>query len=153
MTKTSLISTLSTAFLVAASLLVSGCESMSEEEFQQRTEDPGYNTVIFTDYSLNRNFKGGLTGPDKVVRLSSAGHGIERTDTGTSQVWLELRNHTDHNYMVEARTRFYSESGMPVDAKPVWQRVSVPANANAIYREKSVSHQRLQYRVEVRQAR
>ncbi len=146
--------TLVVSALLVAGLLTAGCQSgMSKEEFQQRTEETGYNTVTFTDYTLNRRFKDGLTGPDNVIRLSTTGHGIERTATGTSQVWVELRNHTDHNYMVEARTSFYTESGMPVDAKPVWQRVSVPANTRAVYREKSVSHHRLQYRVEVRQAR
>ena len=66
---------------------------------------------------------------------------------------MELRNHTDFNYMVEARTSFYSQSGRPLDARPVWRRISVPANARAVYEEKSVSTDRLQYRVEVRQAR
>lgn len=146
--------TLIVSALLAAGLVVTGCQSsMSKEEFQQRTEDTGYNTVIFTDYDLNRRFKDGLTGPDNVVRLSTTGHGIERTDTGTSQVWVELRNHTDFNYMVEARTSFYSQSGRPLDARPVWRRISVPANARAVYEEKSVSTDRLQYRVEVRQAR
>lgn len=142
------------AAVAVGAVLISGCQSpMSKEELQQRTEEIGYNTVIFTDYELSRNFKDGLTGPDRAIRLSSAAHGIEHTDTGTSQVWAELRNHTDHNYMVEARTQFYTESGMPTDAKPVWQRISVPANARAIYREKSTGTQRLQYRIEVRQAR
>lgn len=142
------------AALAAGAMLIGGCQStMSKKELQQRTEEIGFNTVVFIDYKLNRNFKDGLAGPNKVIRLSSAGHGIARTDTGTSQVWLELRNHTDHNYMVEARTRFYTESGMPTDAEPVWQRLPVPANGNAVYREKSIGSERLQYRIEVRQAR
>ena len=146
--------TLIVSALLAAGLVVTGCQSsMSKEEFQQRTEDTGYNTVIFTDYDLNRRFKDGLTGPDNVMRLSTTGHGIERTDTGTSQVWVELRNHTDYDYQVEARTRFYTEGDMPTDADPVWRRLTVPANGNAVYREKSVGTERLQYRVEVRQAR
>ncbi|GGJ79378.1 hypothetical protein GCM10007426_05670 [Alloalcanivorax dieselolei] len=135
--------------------LMGGCQSpgMSKKELSQRLEEPGFNTVVFADYDLNRNFSEGLFGPDKVLRLSSAGHGIGHTDTGTSEVWLELRNHTDHNYVVEARTRFFSQQGIPVDAKPVWQRLPVPANSSAVYREKSVGTERLQYRIEVRQAR
>ncbi|MBF5056791.1 hypothetical protein Y5W_02085 [Alcanivorax sp. 521-1] len=141
------------ALLVGAAL-VAGCQSgMSKKEYQQRTEQHGYNTVLFTDYDLNRNFKDGLVGPNKVIRLTSTGHGIQRTDTGTSQVWVELRNHTDYDYQVEARTRFYTEGGMPTDADPVWRRLTVPANGNAVYREKSVGTERLQYRVEVRQTR
>ncbi|MAY10574.1 MAG: hypothetical protein CL549_08810 [Alcanivorax sp.] len=141
------------ALLVGAAL-VAGCQSgMSKKEYQQRTEARGYNTVLFTDYDLNRNFKDGLVGPNKVMRLTSTGHGIQRTDTGTSQVWMELRNHTDYDYQVEARTRFYTEGGMPTDADPVWRRLTVPANGNAVYREKSVGTEQLQYRVEVRQTR
>lgn len=137
-----------------ALVALTGCQSgMSGEERQQRTEEIRYNSIVFTDYDLNRNFSEGLFGPDNVIRLTAEGHGIGRTETGTSQVWVTLRNHTDYNYTVEARTHFYTESGMPVDANAVWQRVSVPANSLATYREKSVSTNRLQYRVEVRQAK
>ncbi len=140
--------------LLMGVVLVAGCQpGMSKKEYQQRTEDHGYNTVLFTDYDLNRNFKDGLIGPNKVIRLTSTGHGIQRTDTGTSQVWVELRNHTDYDYRVEARTRFYTEGGMPTDAEPVWRRLTVPANGNAVYREKSVGTERLQAVVEGRQPR
>lgn len=144
---------LSPAALFAA-LILAGCQpTMTPQEHEQRTAEVEYNTVVFTDYDLNREFSRGLRGPDKVIRLTAENHGIERTDTGTSQVWVTLRNHTDYNYTVEARTHFYSQGGMPTDAKPVWQRVSVPANSLATYREKSVSTKELQYRVEVRQAK
>lgn len=144
--------------IMPAVFIMSGCGTssvgtMSEKEFEQRTEKVEYNTVIFTDYKLNRQFSDGLVGPDNVIRISAKKHGIGRTDTGISQVWAVLRNHTDYNYMVEARTHFFDKNGMPVDAKPVWKRVSVPANSLARYKEKSVSNKRLQYRVEVRQAK
>jgi uncharacterized protein YceK len=141
--------------LMTAGLVLAGCQSatMSKEEHKQRTAKTEYNTVVFTDYDLNREFSGGLAGPDNVIRISVENHGITRTDTGTSQVWAVFRNHTDYNYMLEARTSFFAESGMPVDAEPVWQRVSVPANGTATYKEKSVTTDRLKYRVEVRQAK
>ena len=94
--------TLIVSALLAAGLVVTGCQSsMSKEEFQQRTEEIGYNTVIFTDYDLNRRFKDGLTGPDNVMRLSTTGHGIERTDTGTSQVWVRETLATGQDVILE----------------------------------------------------
>lgn len=146
--------TLLAALLTVSTMAVTGCQNTgADKEHAQRTAELEYNTVVFTDYSLNRNFSRGLAGPDKVIRLTAEKHGIRRTDTGTSQVWVMLRNHTDHPYMVEARTSFFDQSGMPMDAKPVWKRVSVPANSVATYKEKSVSTEKLQYRVEVRQAK
>lgn len=141
--------------LLTAGLALAGCQSatMSKEELSQRTEEQLYNTVVFTDYGLNRKFSRGLLGPDDVIRITVKDHGITRTDTGTSRIWAVFRNHTDHNYMLEARTSFFAESGMPVDADPVWQRVSVPANGTATYKEKSITTDRLKYRVEVRQAK
>jgi hypothetical protein len=140
--------------VLAAFVGTAGCATqMSQDERAQRTKELEYNTVVFTDYDLNRNFSEDLMGPDKVIRISAGKHGIRRTATGTSEVWAVLRNHTDHDYVVEARTRFYAEGGMPVDADPVWKRVIVPANAVATYREKSVSTDKLQYRVEVRQTK
>lgn len=141
--------------LVVASLAVfiSACQNGPTQEHLQRTEEIGYNTVVFADYDLNRNFAGTLIGADKVIRLSVEKHGVSRTDTGTSEVWAILRNHTDYPYMVEARTTFYNQDGMPMDANPVWKRVSVPANALATYKEKSITTEQLQYRVEVRQAK
>lgn len=140
--------------VLAAFVSVAGCASqMSQDEYKQRTKKLEYNTVVFTDYELNRNFSEHLMGPDEVIRITAEKHGIRPTPTGTSEVWAVLRNHTDHDYAVEARTRFFADGGMPVDADPVWKRVMVPANAVATYKEKSTTTEKLQYRVEVRQAK
>ena len=134
---------------------LAGCASTSvsppSAEFEQRTEELGFNTVVFTDYSLNRRFESGLRGERNVIRITAERFGVERTETGTSEVWVMLRNHTDHHYVVEARTSFFTPGGAPTDAQPVWQRVYLPANAVTTYREKSVSTRPLQYRVEVRE--
>jgi len=143
-----------TGTLLAFAMVVVGCNAstMHKEEHEQRTEAVEFNTVVYTDYDLNRRVSRGLMGPGEVIRITTHDQGVARTETGNSEVWVVLRNHTDHNYVVEARTQFFAQSGMPTDASPVWQRVMVPANSLATYREKSISNEPLQYRVEVRQA-
>lgn len=140
-----------TATLLATLLVVLGCSASLMSKDEQRTEAVEFNTVVYTDYDLNRRVNRGLMGPGEVVRITTHDQGIARTATGNSEVWVVLRNHTDHNYVVEARTQFFAQSGMPTDATPVWQRVMVPANSLATYKEKSISNEPLQYRVEVRQ--
>jgi hypothetical protein len=138
--------------VLAGALITTGCPKISAEH-QQRTAPISYNSVTFTDYDLNRNFRYGIKGPDDVLRLSVNKHGIRRTESDTSQVFVVLRNHTDYNYMAEARTQFFDQSEIPVDLKPAWQRVVVPANSTAVYLEKSATTVALKYRVEVRQAK
>ncbi|MDX1803176.1 MAG: hypothetical protein R3292_03790 [Alcanivorax sp.] len=140
------------AGLIAGVLLV-GCQTSSKLEYKQRTAPTTYNSVTFTDYDLNRNFRGALFGPNKVVRISADKHGIRRTAANTSEVFVVLRNHTDYNSILEARTQFYDQSDVPTDVAPRWQRVVVPANSTSVYRERSTTTAPLKYRVEVRQAK
>ena len=78
-------------------------------------------------------------------------HGQRPTATGTTEVYVVLRNHTDYDYRIEARTQFFDQDGVPTDVKPTWQRSTIPANSIATYRELSTTTQPLQYRVEVRE--
>ena len=133
-----------------AALLLAGCETM---EHKQRTAPTTYNSVTFTDYDLNRHFDYGLPGAHKVFRITAEKHGIRRTPANTSEVFVVLRNHTDYNSILEARTQFYDQSDIPTDVAPRWQRVVVPANATSVYREQSTTTAALKYRVEVRQAK
>tara|TARA_B100000676_G_scaffold143954_2_gene142449 strand:+ start:3004 stop:3450 length:447 start_codon:yes stop_codon:yes gene_type:complete len=142
--------------LVAALLtgtMLTGCQQSSKLEHEQRTAPTTYNSVTFTDYDLNRNFSDGLPGPHKVFRITADKHGIRRTPANTSEVFVVLRNHTDHNNILEARTQFYDQSEIPTDVAPRWQRVVVPANSTSVYLEKSTTTAPLKYRVEVRQAK
>ena len=109
--------------------------------------------MTFTDYDLNRNFSGGIPGPHKVFRFTAEKHGIRRTPANTSEVFVVLRNHTDYNGILEARTQFFDQSEIPTDVEPRWQRVVVPANSTSVYLEKSTTTAQLKYRVEVRQAK
>ncbi|MFD1381724.1 putative periplasmic lipoprotein [Fodinicurvata halophila] len=64
-----------------------------------------------------------------------------------------IRNHTDADYTLEARTHFVDRDGVPTDADAVWKRFTASANGLTAYREYSTSDQPLQYRVEVREVR
>lgn len=141
---------------LASMLLLLGCTTTSHpysksEQVVQRTADLKPNSVVFTDYRLNRTTLNRLTGMNTdVVRISVENQGIDRTPTGTSQVWVVLRNHTDYPQQLEARTHFFTTSGRPVDARPAWKRIHIPANAVTTYEELSVSTGELNYRVEVK---
>lgn len=141
------------ALTAAAGLLMAGCTSMpsSSTKLTERTAPLEYNTVVFTDYDLSRTWKEGIRGSGETYRLSVENHGRRRTETGTTEVYAMLRNHTDYDYRIEARTQFFDQDGVPVDAKPIWQRSTIPANSVSAYKTLSTGTQPLQYRVEVRE--
>lgn len=141
------------AMTAATTLLVAGCTSMpsSSTKLEGRTAPVEYNTVVFTDYDLSRSWSEGIMGSGETYRLSVENHGRRRTETGTTEVYAVLRNHTDYDYRIEARTQFFDQDGVPVDAKPTWQRSTIPANSVSAYKTLSTSTQPLKYRVEVRE--
>ncbi|KEF33077.1 MAG: hypothetical protein EP339_06705 [Gammaproteobacteria bacterium] len=142
--------------LMAAALgvsLLSGCayKSSSSTELTERTAPITMNSVVFSDYKLSRSWTEGIFGADKRYVMSVVKHGQRQSPTGTSEVYAVLRNHTDYDYRIEARTQFFDQDGVPTDVKPTWQRMTVPANGLSTYRELSTTTQPLQYRVEVRE--
>lgn len=141
------------ALTAAAGLLTAGCTAMpsSSTKLTERTAPLAYNTVVFTDYDLSRTWEEGIRGSGETYRLSVENHGRRRTETGTTEVYAVLRNHTDYDYRIEARTQFFDQDGVPVDAKPTWQRSTIPANSVSAYQALSTGTQPLQYRVEVRE--
>lgn len=141
-----------TAVGLALSLLA-GCSYLPSDstKLTGRTAPITMNSVVFTDYDLNRTWNRGIFGDGERYRLSVVQHGQRPTTTGTTEVYCVLRNHTDYDYQIEARVQFFDQDGVPTDAKPIWQRTTVPANSISTYRELSTSTQPLQYRVEVRE--
>lgn len=142
------------ALTAAAGLLVAGCTTSMPSDstkLTERTAPLAYNTVVFTDYDLSRTWEEGIRGSGETYRLSVENHGRRRTETGTTEVYAVLRNHTDYDYQIEARTQFFDQDGVPVDAKPTWQRSTIPANSISAYKTLSTGTQPLQYRVEVRE--
>lgn len=143
--------------IFAGTLLLAGCVTTGQpytksETVAQRTAELEFNRVVFVDYNLNRTSVNRLTGAEtNIARVSVENQGIERTATGTSQVWVVLRNHTDYPQQLEARTQFFSASGRPTDAAPAWQRIHLPANSVATYEELSVTTGDLHYLVEIKE--
>lgn len=133
--------------------LMTGCayKPADSTELTERTAPVTMNSVVFTDYSLKRTWTGGFFSDGERYRLSVVQHGQRPTATGTTEVFTVLRNHTDYDYQIEARTQFFDQDGVPTDVKPTWQRTTVPANSLSTYRELSATTQPLQYRVEVRE--
>ncbi|KAE8544221.1 MULTISPECIES: YcfL family protein [Marinobacter] len=144
-------------FALAISMtLLSGCsthKASDSTDLSGRTEPVSMNSVVFTDYDLNRRWSRGFgyLEDGERYRLSLVQHGQRPTSAGTTEVYVVLRNHTDFDYQVEARTQFFDRDGVPADVRPIWQRLTVPANSLETYRELSTSTQPLQYRVEIRE--
>lgn len=144
-------------YAVAMSLsLLAGCATQKtpdSTDLDDRTAPIAMNSVVFTDHELNRTWKRGFgyLEDGKQYRLSLVQQGQRPTSTGTTEVYVVLRNHTDFDYQIEARTQFFDQDGVPVDVKPVWKRFTVPANSLETYRELSTLTQPVQYRVEVRE--
>ncbi len=80
-------------------------------------------------------------------------HGTRRSATNTLEVFVLLRNRTSHNLMIEGRIQFYDENEFPIEGPTTWQRVSIPQNGVAVYKEFSTSFKIGFYYVEIREAR
>lgn len=139
--------------VAAAGLIVTGCNTLSSDstDIAERTAPLEYNTVVFTDYNLSRTWDDGIRDAGRVYRLSVENHGQRPTETGTTEVFAVLRNHTDFDYQIEVRTQFFDDYGVPVDARPTWQRSTIPANSVSAYKTLSTTTQPLKYRIEVRE--
>jgi hypothetical protein len=76
-----------------------------------------------------------------------------RSPTGTLQVVTILRNRTDFEQQVEARTTFYDADGVPLESASGWQRIVLGPNAFENYECLSMSIGAGHYHVEIREGR
>ena len=77
-----------------------------------------------------------------------------RTATDTLEVWMELRNRTDHPLQVECRVRWYDKNEAPVDVPSAWQRVYLGPNSLETFRESSTGVFNVAYYyIEIREGR
>jgi len=137
------------------SLMLTACKDTTviNGSVEQRTNAVQMNEVVFVDHDLNRVEK--KSSSDKTaqtIRVSVNSKGIRSTATGTAEVWVVLRNHTDYPQQIEGRTMFFDNDQAPADAAPQWKRVYIPANSLATYKELSISPQVAFYRVEIKGA-
>lgn len=112
------------------------------------------NEVVFVDTDLNRTKRNKITKTTKqIIRVNAESQGLRNTPTGTAEVWVMLRNHTDFPQQIQGRTTFFDSSKAPVDTPPQWKRIYIPPNSQAMYSELSTSSNIAFYRVEIQGAR
>lgn len=137
--------------MALAAVLLTACQA-DRDRVVERTAETEFDAVVFTDYDLRRTERRGLFGDRERYRFTVEDHGKRRTETDTTEVWVRLRNHTDYDYQIQARTLFFDPERVPEDTT-AWKRFSVPANSLADYRESSTGTGPMLYRVEVREGR
>ena len=162
--------------ILTALVLCAGCQTQVYEGAGPgvRVDDPRapqagirYNTVVIVDKSLE-NWDGKLYDPewssifdpfgpkDKTKRAKIA---VEKTNsrrspTGTLEVWAVLRNRTDYPLQIEGRTQFFDNDKAPSEGPTAWQRVYLPPQSVATYKEFSTKIQNINYYyVEIREGR
>jgi len=90
----------------------------------------------------------------KYAKVAVESTNSRRTPTGTLEVWAVIRNRTDHPLQIEGRTQFFDASQAPIENPTAWQRVSLPPNSVATYKECSTRvHDVAYYYIEIREAR
>ncbi len=116
----------------------------------------GMNEVVYVDHSLNRQYtrKTWLQKKRlKAVNISLEKSVITTNSAGYKQVTSMFRNHTDSDYVLEARTHFFDESELPSDVVTKWKRVFIPANSIQVYKTVSVDRATAFFRTEVRSSK
>lgn len=107
------------------------------------------NTVVILDESL-QIWKD--QGKERGGKIAVEATNARRTPTNTVEAWAIFRNRTDFPLQLEARVSFFDEAQAPLEGPSAWQRVFLPPNGSADYRESSVDSTRVTfYRIEVRE--
>lgn len=90
----------------------------------------------------------------KYSKIAVEATNARRTPTGTVEVWATLRNRTDYPLQIEGRAQFFDSSQAPVEGPTAWQRVHLPPNSVATYKESSVKVMEIgYYYIEIREGR
>ncbi len=109
------------------------------------------NTVNIIDKSLS-NWQGRPEA--KYSKIAVEQTNSRRTATGTLEVWAVLRNRTDFPLQIEGRTQFFDNYQAPIEGPTAWQRVQLPPNSVATYREFSTRvNEVAYYYIEIREGR
>lgn len=125
-----------------------------------------YNSVGIIDKSLE-NWDGKVFDPpwssifslgpkehNKRSKIAVESTGSRRSATGTLEVWAVLRNRTDFPLQIEGRSQFFDASKVPAEKPSAWQRVMLPPQGVATYREFSTKIQEVSYYyIEIREGR
>lgn len=157
--------------IAAVALLASGCSTVDVQEGAApgvRVPEVGirYNSVGIIDKSLqdwdgpvfdppwSSMFAGGRKERDKKSKIAVESTDTKRTPTGTLEVWTVLRNRTDHPLQIEGRTTFFDAGKAPAEKPTAWQRVMLPPQSVATYRDYSTKTDDVSYYyIEIREGR
>ncbi len=109
------------------------------------------NTVNIIDKSL-QNWQG--KDGKRMSKIAVESTNARRSPTGTVEVWAVLRNRTDYPLQIEGRVQFFDRDQAPVEGPTAWQRVYLPANSVATYKEFSTKVMEIgYYYIEIREGR
>lgn len=118
------------------------------------------NSVAILDRDLQNWYVYEMPIGKKLVEHGKAGKiAVERTDsrrtaTGTLETYALLRNRTNHDLQIEGRVQFFDQSEAPVEGPTTWQRLMLPANSVATYKEFSTLVDGINYYyIEIREGR
>ncbi|MCH2209576.1 MAG: hypothetical protein MK132_27470 [Lentisphaerales bacterium] len=115
------------------------------------TEGAKFGTAV---RNIGINYNGvGLLNDSIHDSVAIEGTDWTRSATDTAQVWASLRNRTDSELVLQARTHFYDRSKMPIEKVSGWRQFFIPANGSQTYKESSISIDVGYYYIEVREAK
>jgi hypothetical protein len=156
---------------VCGLVCIAGCSTVDVREGAApgvRVPEVGirYNSVGIIDKSLqdwdgpvfdptwSSMFAGGRKERDKKSKIAVESTDSKRSGTGTLEVWAVLRNRTDHALQIEGRTTFFDAGKAPAEKPTAWQRVMLPPQAVATYRDFSTKVEEVNYYyIEIREGR
>lgn len=154
--------------VVAVCLLSTSCTDVTEGPAPGvRVQDPRapyatirYNNVVVLDRSLQTwpVKKGDFFGwpmehRNKKGKIAVESQGGRPTASGTLEVWATFRNRTNYPLQIEGRVQFFDLDKVPIEGPSAWQRIQLPPNSVAAYKEKSTRTDVAYYYIEIREGR
>jgi hypothetical protein len=96
----------------------------------------------------------GFLDPSFKNKIAVERQGARRTESGTLEVWVTIRNRTDHPHQVEGRVQFFDADQAPTEGPSAWKRVHLPPNGTQTWKEFSTQVDGIEYYyVEMREGR
>jgi len=125
------------SFLLLAS---TNCLSVNEGTYRAKS-------VPSTKYSQTGVYWNNFVLTDKTIsnKIAIEDQGSQRTETGTLEVWAQIRNRTDFPLQIEGRVQFYDHNQGPLEGPTEWKRLMLPANTIATWKESSVKTSEVAY--------
>lgn len=150
-------------------LVIGGCKTTSitegpspgvrVERFPNSTAQIRMNSVAILDDSIQKwyvyeNSVNGAKEHGKVGKIAVESTGTRRTATNTLEAWALFRNRTDYNLQLQCRVQFFDTVQAPLEGPTAWERVFLPANSVAPFKESSINvHNIGFYYIEVREGK